>query len=205
MEEISKERILHYAKIAHSLHYTKDNARIYANEAYGAMNFAMKAHKNQKRKYINEPYFMHLAEVAGLIGTISLCAYSAYENQYDVPIMEPEQLIAIAWLHDVLEDCNITMQELKKEFSHYVVEGVIALSDLEKGNRATRNQLSRERLAKQPKYIQDIKVCDIISNTSSIVTHDPNFAKVYLEEKRLLLECLTKADERLLKIAKEYV
>ena len=31
--------------------------------------------------------------------------------------------------------------------------------------------------------------------------HDPSFAAVYLEEKRMLLDVLTKADERILKLA----
>lgn len=44
---------------------------------------------------------------------------------------------------------------------------------------------------------------DLISNTSSIVQHDPKFSVVYLEEKRLLLDMLTKADPQLLQMAKE--
>jgi hypothetical protein len=50
--------------------------------------------------------------------------------------------------------------------------------------------------------VQTIKCADIISNTSSIVMHDPAFARVYLEEKRLLLERLTEADPRLLALAR---
>ena len=37
---------------------------------------------------------------------------------------------------------------------------------------------------------------DIISNTRSIVEHDPDFAKVYLAEMRLLLPLLTKANKK---------
>jgi hypothetical protein len=35
------------------------------------------------------------------------------------------------------------------------------------------------------------------------VEHDPDFAKIYLEEKRLLLDVLTLADSRLVKIARK--
>ena len=42
-----------------------------------------------------------------------------------------------------------------------------------------------------------IKLADLIDNTKSIVEHDPRFAKVYLEEKRLLLEVLKDGDETL--------
>jgi hypothetical protein len=48
-----------------------------------------------------------------------------------------------------------------------------------------------------------IKCADLISNTSSIVKHDPKFAEVYLEEKRLLLDVLTKADPWLVEIARK--
>jgi len=75
------------------------------------------------------------------------------------------------------------------------------LSDLEQGNRGLRKKLACERLGRAPKWIQDIKVCDLISNTSSIVLHDPKFAETYLKEKKELLSYLGEADKRLLKIA----
>jgi guanosine-3',5'-bis(diphosphate) 3'-pyrophosphohydrolase len=164
-------------------------------EAYKAMRFAMEAHKNQKRKYTGDPYFLHLAEVAGMVATI----YSNY------PGIQNDHPVAVAWLHDVLEDCEVTMNDLMSHFPVPIAFGVSALSDLEEGNRETRKRLSRERLSKQPKWIQDIKVCDLISNTSSIVQRDPEFAKVYLREKELLLEVLTKADAGLIEIAKGIV
>ena len=155
------------------------------NLSYKAMCFAIEAHKDQKRKYTGNPYWHHLAEVAGIVSTIH----------------QREEVIATAWLHDVLEDCEVTHHDLRDHFNFTVVEGVVALSDLEQGNRAERKLLSRERLSLQKKWIQDIKVCDLMSNTSSIVEHDPDFAKIYLEEKRMLLDVLTKTDARLLTMA----
>jgi hypothetical protein len=77
------------------------------------------------------------------------------------------------------------------------MDGVMLLSDLEQGNRAERKAASRARLADAPAWVQTIKCADLISNTSSIVLRDPKFAVTYLEEKRLLLDVLTKADPRL--------
>ncbi|WP_370527389.1 hypothetical protein [Cedecea sp. P7760] len=116
-----------------------------------------------------------------------------------------DMAIACAWLHDVVEDQGITAEELRREFGVTVARGVMALSDLEEGNRAERKRLSRERLAKAQSWVQTIKVADLISNTSSIVEHDPKFAVTYLEEKRLLLDVLTEADPLLLAIAREQV
>ena len=44
-------------------------------------------------------------------------------------------------------------------------------------------------------------MADPIDNTRSIVGHDPDFAVVYMREKRLLLDVLTKADPALREIA----
>ena len=44
-----------------------------------------------------------------------------------------------------------------------------------------------------------------ISNTASIVERDPKFAVVYLAEKRMMLDVLTKADTRLIEIARAQI
>jgi (p)ppGpp synthase/HD superfamily hydrolase len=159
--------------------------------AYEAMLFAREAHKSQRRKYTNNPYADHLAEVAGIVATVQ-------NQQRCVP---PQTMIAVAWLHDSIEDQNITFTQLDATFGFDVAHGVRCLSDLEPGNRAERKAFSRTRLAEAPGWIQTIKCADLISNTSSIVEHDPKFAAVYLEEKRLLLDVMTKADRRLWDIA----
>jgi (p)ppGpp synthase/HD superfamily hydrolase len=158
--------------------------------AYNAMMFAREVHKDQRRKYTNNPYTDHLAEVAGIVAT----AVSR-----DIPA---EVQIAVAWLHDCVEDRGITTQQLCTFFGIAVTDGVMYLSDLEQGNRAERKAASRVRLSRAPGWVQTIKCADLISNTSSIVMHDPKFAAVYLEEKRLLLDVLTKADPRLVGIAR---
>ena len=154
---------------------------------YFAMMFARKVHANQRRKYTNAPYSDHLAEVAGIVATV--------DNT-------PETL-AVAWLHDCREDQGVTGEEIEDLFGMRVAVGVALLSDLEQGNRAERKAMSRDRLASAPGWVQTIKCADLISNTNSIVMHDPKFAVTYLEEKRLLLDRLIQADPRLLALARE--
>jgi guanosine-3',5'-bis(diphosphate) 3'-pyrophosphohydrolase len=156
-----------------------------------AMQFARSVHRRQRRKYTNNPYADHLAEVAGIVSTVS----HVHPN--------PQVTFATAWLHDSVEDQDVTPQELVDRFGFDVMQGVLLLSDLEKGNRAERKAASRVRLAGAPAWVQDIKVADLISNTSSIVMHDPAFAVVYLEEKRLLLDVLTGANPVLIELARE--
>lgn len=160
--------------------------------AYEAMVFAREVHKTQRRKYTNAPYTDHLAEVAGIVATV--CDWECF----------PEgEMLAVAWLHDCIEDQDVTFDQLHRKFTWHVARGVWLLSDLAGGNRETRKRLSRERLADAPGWVQTIKCADLISNTASIAQHDPGFAVTYLEEKRLLLAVMTKADPRLRSIAME--
>lgn len=155
-----------------------------------AMIFARGVHESQRRKYTNNPYTDHLAEVAGIVATVM-------GSHPDAQVT-----LATAWLHDTVEDQDVSAQELLDRFGMEVMKGVIFLSDLEKGNRAERKAASRARLAGAPAWVQDIKVADLISNTSSIVMHDPKFGVVYLEEKRLLLDSLAAANPVLVAIAR---
>lgn len=159
--------------------------------AIRAMNFARAVHKGQVRKYTGNPYSDHLAEVAGIALSI---------GWHDATI-HPDKMLATCWLHDCIEDQNVTYSELEELFGEDVANGVLMLTDSETGNRAERKAASRMRLAGAPSWVQTIKCADLISNTSSIVKHDPKFAVTYLEEKRLMLKALERADRRLWEVA----
>jgi guanosine-3',5'-bis(diphosphate) 3'-pyrophosphohydrolase len=157
--------------------------------SFEAMMFAREVHADQRRKYTDAPYSDHLAEVAGIVATV------APDDMLDT-------MVAVAWLHDCVEDQGVELADLFRRFGSTVALGVEALSDLETGNRATRKAASRERLAASPGWVQTIKCADLISNTSSIVQHDPKFAETYLAEKRALLDVMALADERLIAVAR---
>lgn len=169
------------------------------NIAFAAMLFAREAHKHQVRKYTGNPYADHLAEVAGIVG-----AAGVFTCDLDYTATR-EQAIAVAWLHDCVEDCAVEIATISAKFGPVIAQGVELLSDMETGNRPERKEASRKRLAGAPGWVQSIKCADLASNTSSIVKHDPKFAVTYLEEKRLLLGVMTKADPRLIDLAKTQV
>lgn len=159
--------------------------------AFKAMQFAREVHAGQKRKYTGNPYTDHLAEVAGIVSTV---------GGPDARVIN--QMVAVAWLHDCVEDQGVDERELHAKFGIEIARGVMWLSDLEVGNRAERKAASRARLANAPWWVQTIKYADIISNTSSIVMHDPKFAVKYLEEKRMLLDVMNAGDARLYEMAR---
>jgi guanosine-3',5'-bis(diphosphate) 3'-pyrophosphohydrolase len=154
----------------------EDRARLFATAAHAAVG--------QLRKYTHEPYIVHPAEVVSILKT----------RPHD-----PE-MVAAAWLHDVVEDTGVSIEVIRAEFGSKVSDLVGWLTDVsrpEQGNRATRKAIDRAHTAAAPAEAQTIKLCDLISNTRSIVEHDEKFARVYLAEKRLLLEVMTKGDRTL--------
>lgn len=160
-----------------------------------AQVYAMAAHAavGQRRKYTNEPYIVHPAEVASIVAS--------------VPGSTPD-MVAAAWLHDVVEDTGCTFTDIHMAFGIDIATLVGWLTDVSKpedGNRATRKAMDRAHTAEAPAEAQTIKLADLISNSRSIMQHDPEFARVYLEEKRLLLEVLTKGDPELHAQASAYV
>lgn len=147
-----------------------ERARIFATAAHYAVG--------QVRKYTGEPYINHPAEVVGILASSDAA--------------NPEMLAA-AWLHDVVEDTQVGICTIRAEFGDCVatlVEGLTDISQPEDGNRKVRKAIDRAHIAGQSPACKTIKLADLISNTRSIVERDPEFAKVYLAEKRLLLEVL---------------
>lgn len=161
-----------------------ERARVFATAAHAAVG--------QVRKYTFEPYIVHPAEVAKIVRDAG----------------GTETMVAAAWLHDTVEDTGVTIETIRAEFGTEVAELVGWLTDVsrpEHGNRAHRKALDRAHSAAAPAEAQTVKLADLIANTRSIMEHDVAFAKTYLEEKRLLLEVMTKGDPVLMAEARKYI
>lgn len=152
-----------------------ERARIFATAAHAAVG--------QTRKYTGDPYVVHPAAVVELVW-----AFHPPEGRYEA--------VAAAWLHDVVEDTSVTLTLIHREFGPEVGDLVGWLTDVSRpqdGNRANRKALDRAHSAAAPASAQTVKVCDMIDNARSIVRHDPDFARVFMREKRALLDALVLA------------
>jgi benzoyl-CoA reductase/2-hydroxyglutaryl-CoA dehydratase subunit BcrC/BadD/HgdB len=72
-------------------------------------------------------------------------------------------------------------------------------------NRRRRKSMELERMAKTSPEAQTIKYADIIDNCSEIVSHDRDFARVFLRECKALLEKMPDGDPELYRTARELV
>ena len=146
-----------------------------------AKMFATAAHAaiGQKRKYSGDDYIVHPQRVAAIVerhgGT--------------------DEMIAAAWLHDTVEDTDVTPILITKMFGVDVADIVEGLTDIslpEDGNRAKRKSIDRMHSANASTEAQFVKCADIIDNSWDIAENDLSFAKVYKSEVFLLLHALTK-------------
>lgn len=98
------------------------------DEAYA---FAEAAHRGQLRKS-GEPYITHPLAVAEIVAGLQL----------DIPS------IAAALLHDVVEDCGVTLDELSEKFGREVAMLVEGVTKLERLNFSSRDEAQVENLRK---------------------------------------------------------
>lgn len=148
-------------------------AAVCAADAHGAID--------QRRKYTFEPYIRHPAAVRALVRSVR-----------HTPVM-----LAAAWLHDVVEDTRVTIEQVHAEFGADVAELVgwlTKVSRLHDGNRAARQVIERRHLARAPAPAKTVKLADVADNIRNIAELDPTFAAVYLREKAACLEVLVEGD-----------
>lgn len=161
-----------------------------------AKAFSHDAHDSigQVRKRSTIPYWVHTDAVAEKVMTVS----------------NDEDMIIAAHLHDVLEDVAPKDKQGKFQafnisnlFGDRVLALVVELTDqfTKKNypnlNRKERKAMERERQLFISPEAKTIKLADIINNTSDIVAHDPDFARVYLREINDVLPYLSEGNTNL--------
>ncbi len=121
-----------------------------------AIEFAAKCHEGQLRKGTDIPYIVHPMEACTIAATIT---------------SDPE-VLAAAVLHDVLEDCRVTIQELKDRFGNRVAALVAAESEQkeedEQGSWLRRKQHTIDKLQHAPAEELILTLSDKLSNMRAI-------------------------------------
>lgn len=156
-----------------------------------AAAFTQAAHNsiNHRRKYTNEPYWVHPERVAAIVAEV--CGDA--------------EVIAAAWMHDIIEDVaphnpDFSQGVILDTFGERVTQLVLEVTDVsrpEHGNRAARKAIDRAHLANATFAGKLIKLADMIDNLIDINQHDPHFAKVFRKEILLSIDSLRPGSEQL--------
>ncbi len=131
-----------------------------------ALDFATTAHEGQKRES-GEPYINHPVAVASILMDLKMDTAT----------------ICAGLMHDVLEDCSVTREEMERKFGSTIsnlVEGVTKISKL---NFETREQFQAENLRKMLLAMTSdvrvilVKLADRLHNLSTLKFTSPEKQK----------------------------
>lgn len=138
-----------------------------------AYDFAAYVHKDQHRKS-GEPYIIHPIQVAGILAQLK---------------MDPET-VASGYLHDVVEDTNITLGDINELFGHdvaVIVDGLTKLSKVtyvaHKDELAENHRKMLIAMAKDLRVIM-VKLADRLHNMRTLMHLRPD------KQRRIATETL---------------
>ena len=123
-----------------------------------AILFAVKAHHNTERRGKGFPYIVHPMEAVEIVATIT----------------PDQELLAAAALHDTIEDTDVTVEDIRREFGDRVAELVHAESDQftegvsEEDSWHDRKQAAIDRLKAAPYDAKIVALGDKLSNMRAI-------------------------------------
>lgn len=127
-----------------------------------AIIFAVKAHHNTERRGKGFPYIVHPLEAMEIVATIT----------------PDQELLAAAALHDVIEDTEVTVDELREMFGERIaylvhaesdqIDGVLFDGQNEEETWHARKQAAIDRLAAAPHDAKIVAMGDKLSNMRAI-------------------------------------
>ena len=120
--------------------------------------FAREKHKHQKRTG-GAPFIDHPKTVATLLAHIT----------------KDEEVIAAAWLHDTIEDCGVTYEELVDAFNIRIADLVMEVTDEGQYNTFPRLK-TREGIL--------IKFADRLHNISDMAMWSEKKSQTYLDKSK---------------------
>lgn len=135
------------------------------------------SHDGQIRKYNSRPYIEHPMRVA----------HAAMMHGLG------DHAVAAAWLHDVLEDCEVEPGTIKNHCGATVLALVMELTNPSKGSkepRGKRKALDRKHIAGASREARVLKLLDRLDNIREMTGCDPDFWTVYAGETRQLCDAL---------------
>jgi HD domain len=127
----------------------------------------------------------HLKSVAQIVSSVS----------------HTEEMVAAAWLHDIVEDTEITIGDLERKFGTGVaslVDELTVVSYMARGNPAARLALEKEHFAKVSAAAKTIRLADLIDTCRDLSKSKSSTLKRYGTNAKALTVVLEGGDPGLL-------
>jgi (p)ppGpp synthase/HD superfamily hydrolase len=126
---------------------------IYSGRVRNALRLAELSHRGMTRKSGDHPYLLHLVAVGQLLAASSV----------------DDDLLCAGYLHDVVEDTEVTLMEIEDEFGSRVAALVGAVTNPQGGAKEERSRLVREAMHEAPIEVCVLKGADLITNMTDLV------------------------------------
>ena len=154
-----------------------------------AFYFAARAHGNQKRKFSYDFYIHHPRRVADMVREFT----------------RDEEVLAAAYLHDVVEDTPVSLEDVERAFGERIARLIMELTD----DKGERKEVGRVEYIKQKVRTMSpeallIKLADRLDNVMDMEKAPSRFREKYRRETEALIEAakertdLTDAHRKLL-------
>lgn len=128
-----------------------------------AKKLAYQAHKDQL--YGTQPYTIHLDTVA------------------ELAVPYGEIAVIAAYLHDIVEDTDTSLEAIEKEFGKDVAACIALLTDEPGVNRKERKAKTYAKMANSNnKVALIVKACDRLANLRCCKKDNPDLLKMYQKE-----------------------
>ena len=136
-----------------------------------AKQLATEKHANQKYGD-TRPYTVHLNDVDTVLRRFGVDPDLSDQNK---------NLLVGAWLHDVIEDTNVSFDQVKTQFGEEIATLVYAVTNEPGPNRKARHLNTYPKIQKHP-YAVILKLADRIANVEESVRNQSPQLNMYRNE-----------------------
>ena len=133
-----------------------------------ALSFAAREHQGQLRKDDMTPYMAHPMRVTMIMATV-------------FRVTDPE-LLAVAALHDTIEDTTADRDDLIEQFGEKVAQYVALLSKDKRLPEEQREEEYKQQLAAAPLDVQIAKLADVYDNLIDASGHGAEFHQKFIRK-----------------------
>lgn len=136
-----------------------------------ALVIAKEAHKDQKRKYVDEkgeqePYVHHPMRVAQMIINANT------DSSIPIPSGSLDTFKCIAVLHDLFEDTDYPIHEVRKHFGDLVTDSILQLTNDKHLTKEQQKNAQVYNVKSYNDYARIVKLADMLDNLSGLFRNE---------------------------------